>query len=129
MRYLAVACDYDGTLAEDGRVTAATVAALGRLRGSGRKLVLVTGRPVEDLMRLFPQAGLCERVVGENGAVLYQPATRDIKTLAEKPPEKFIDALRKRHVVPLSIGRVIVATSKPQETAVLEAIHDLGLEL
>jgi len=38
------ASDYDRTLAEDGRSAEATVHALGRVRESGRKVVLVTGR-------------------------------------------------------------------------------------
>src|SRR5438552_3869878 len=38
MRYLALACDYDGTLAHDGRVSASTVSALESLLASGRRL-------------------------------------------------------------------------------------------
>src|SRR4029453_9796787 len=49
MRYLALCTDYDGTIAHDGRVDAPTIAALEELRASGRKLVLVTGRQIEDL--------------------------------------------------------------------------------
>jgi hydroxymethylpyrimidine pyrophosphatase-like HAD family hydrolase len=43
-RYRALAADYDGTLAEDGRLTDRTVNALQRLRDTGRALFLVTGR-------------------------------------------------------------------------------------
>ena len=46
MRYLALACDYDGTLASDGQVSIGTLAALQRLLASGRKLILVSGRAV-----------------------------------------------------------------------------------
>jgi len=45
MRYLALACDYDGTLACDGRVSDVALTALQRFRASGRKVILVTGRP------------------------------------------------------------------------------------
>jgi hypothetical protein len=128
MRYLALACDYDGTLATDGRVPAITLEAIPRLRASGRKLVLVTGRELDDLIAVFPHVDICEWVVAENGAVLYRPATREEKCLAEPPPPVFIQELRKRRVAPLSIGRVIVATWQPHETTVLEAIRDLGLE-
>ena len=44
MRYLALACDYDGTLATDGRVDGDTVEALEKVLASGRKLILVTCR-------------------------------------------------------------------------------------
>lgn len=128
MRYLVLATDYDGTLAHDGRVDEQTLAALNRLRHSGRKLVLVTGRHLEDLLHVFPQINLCEWVVVENGALLYQPATRQIKPLGDPPPEEFVKALQERGVDPLAMGRVIVATWHPHETTVLEVIRDLGLE-
>jgi HAD superfamily hydrolase (TIGR01484 family) len=129
MRYIALACDYDGTLARDGRVPGATVAALERVRASGRKLLLVTGRQLEDLGSMFDRLDLFERVVAENGALLFHPADREQRVLAEPPPEAFVDGLRRLGVEPLAVGRVIVATSRPRETEVLAAIRDLGLEL
>ncbi len=129
MRYLALCCDYDGTLAHDGRVDAATLGGLERLLASGRRLVLVTGRELPDLQRIFPHLELFERVVAENGAVLYRPATREEKALAQAPPAAFVERLRRRGVAPLSAGRVVVATWRPHEHAVLQAIRELGLEL
>lgn len=129
MRYLALACDYDGTLAHHGQVDADSLAALGRVRESGRKLILVTGRQLEDLLTVFPHVGLFERVVAENGALLYRPATRETKPLGEPPPKEFIAALAARGVAPLSAGQVIVATWEPHETAVVAVIRDLGIEL
>jgi len=129
MRYLALCCDYDGTLATDGRVFPDTVRALERLIASGRRLVLVTGRELDDLQRVCPRLDLFEYVVAENGALLYQPALSTETPLATRPAEAFISALRERGVSPMSVGRVIVATWEPHETAVLETIRDLGLEL
>ncbi|MDQ6734308.1 MAG: HAD family hydrolase, partial [Nitrospirota bacterium] len=129
MRYLALAADYDGTLATDGRVDAETVAALEQLIASGRKLILVTGRQLDELLEVFPQISLCARVVAENGALLYRPATREHKALGQSPPESFVQALQARLVSPLSVGHSIVATVHPHETTVLEVIRDLGLEL
>jgi HAD superfamily hydrolase (TIGR01484 family) len=129
MRYVALACDYDGTLAHHGRVDQPTLAALERLLASGRKLVLVTGRELDDLQKTFDHFELFEWVVAENGALLYRPANKEAVLLGERPPDRFLEALRARGVAPLSAGRVIVATWHPHETAVLEAIRDLGLEL
>jgi hydroxymethylpyrimidine pyrophosphatase-like HAD family hydrolase len=129
MRYLALACDYDGTLAQDGLVSAATLAALEKLRATGRKLILVTGRELGELLSIFPGVRLFEQVVAENGALLYEPKTRAVKILAQGPSPAFVDALRQRNVAPLSVGRVIVASWKPHEMAVLETIRDLGLDL
>ena len=129
MRYHVLATDYDGTLARDGRVDDATIDALVRVRRSGRKLVLVTGRELEDLTRVFPRLDLFDLVVAENGALVHRPATHESRVLAEPPPAPFVDALRARGVAPLSTGHVIVATWQPHEEAVLEVIRSLGLEL
>jgi len=128
MRYLALACDYDGTLARAGRVADATIAALKKLRASGRKLILVTGRELEDLLRVFPRSDLLDWVVAENGCLLYRPATQEQLPLHEPMPSKFIETLQARGV-PLTVGKVICATWVPHEGAVLEAIRECGLEL
>jgi hypothetical protein len=49
--------------------------------------------------------------------------------LSKSPPRQFVDLLRERGVTPLSVGRVVVATSEPNDGVVLRAIRDLGLEL
>lgn len=129
MRFMVLACDYDGTLAHHGRVDQATVHALERCIESGRKLVLVTGRELPELQGIFPQLSLFDWVVAENGGLLFRPATKTETPLAEAPSEEFVATLRKRGVDRVSTGRVIVATWEPHETTVLESIRDLGLEL
>jgi len=129
MRYHVLATDYDGTIAHHGRVDAPTLAALEELRRSGRKLVLVTGRLLEDLQTVFPRTGLFDHIVAENGALLHRPATQETRLLGEAPPARFVEMLRERGVAPLAVGHVIVATWHPHEDAVLEAIRSCGLEL
>ena len=129
MRYLALACDYDGTLAHGGRVSNKTISALERLRASGRKLIMVTGRELQDLLSVFPRIDLFDWVVAENGCLLYRPSTQEKKPLGDPPPAKFVLELQKRKVEPLSVGQCIVATRTPHETIVLEVIRRLGLEL
>ncbi|HYV36898.1 MAG TPA: HAD family hydrolase [Gemmataceae bacterium] len=129
MHIQVLACDYDGTLAHDGHVTPSTVAALERFLATGRKLVLVTGRQLDELSAIFPEIRLFVGVVAENGALLYYPATKVEKLLADAPTAAFVQALRDRKVAPFGIGRVIVASWKPNEIAILEAIRDLGLDL
>src|SRR5215471_21834995 len=129
MRYHALACDYDGTIAWDGVVSPQTIEALQEVRKSGRKLILVTGRELDDLSRVFPQVDLFDRVVAENGALLYRPATREERTLGERPPEEFVRELIRRGAERVSVGRVIVATWRPHETTAVEVIRDFGLEL
>ena len=81
MRYLALCTDYDGTIAHHGTVDSATIAALEKLRASGRRLLLVTGREIDDLQRVFDRLDLFERVVAENGALIYRPASREERVL------------------------------------------------
>lgn len=129
MRYIALAVDYDGTIATHGLVDEATREALRRLKGSGRRLLLVTGRELEDLERVFDELDLFDRIVAENGAVLSRPSSKEVVPLAEPPPPDFVERLVAAGVAPLSVGHVIVATWEPNEEAVLAAIRDLGLEL
>jgi len=129
VRYVALITDYDGTAALHGRVDDATLRALEQVRASGRRLVMVTGRLIDDLIRVCPQVDLFDRIVAENGAVNYDPRTRAMHALGERPPSEFIQELRRRGVTPLSSGHVIVSTWHPQETTVLEVIRELQLEL
>ncbi|HLH31472.1 MAG TPA: HAD-IIB family hydrolase, partial [Terriglobia bacterium] len=129
MRYHALACDYDGTIAWDSRVSDLTIQALEEVRKSGRKVILVTGRELDDLFEVFPRVELFDRIVAENGALLYRPETREERPLAERPPDAFVEELIRRGAERVSVGRVIVATWRPHETTAVEVIRDLGLEL
>jgi hydroxymethylpyrimidine pyrophosphatase-like HAD family hydrolase len=129
MRYFCLICDYDGTIAHDGRCAPSTVEALKRVRASGRRLILATGRQFGELEAIFPEYKIFDRVVAENGALLYRPASKDCKKLAEPAAAEFIKELRRRGVYPLSVGECIVATWHPFETTVLDVIREMGLEL
>jgi len=127
MRYLALATDYDGTLATNGVVNDATVRSLEKLKASGRKLLMVTGRHLPDLQRVLQKLELFDRVVAENGALLYNPASREEKVLAETPKEEFLEALRAAGVI-FDVGHCIVASWTPSEVAILEVIKRMGLD-
>jgi hydroxymethylpyrimidine pyrophosphatase-like HAD family hydrolase len=128
LRYLALATDYDGTIAHDGRVEDSTVKALERLKESDRRVVLVTGRTLGDLERVFPHLDLFDRVVAENGLVIHRPRSKETVDLAGSPREELLDALRARDV-PFRVGHSIIGLDRPHEVAALEAIRDVGLEL
>lgn len=126
MRFLALAADYDGTLATRGRVDAIVLPALDRLRASGRKLLLVTGRELRDLLKVFPEAALFDRVVAENGALLYRPSTKEEVALCGPPDPGLLAAMRGLGV-PFSAGRALIATDDNHHAAVASAIHQLNL--
>lgn len=128
MRYRVLATDYDGTIAHHGVVPDEVVESLKTLKASGRVLLLVTGRELDELKALFPQHILFDLVVAENGALLYDPATLKETRLGDPPPPAFIKELAQRGVQPLSAGRVIVATWEPHQATVLEVIKKFGIE-
>jgi hydroxymethylpyrimidine pyrophosphatase-like HAD family hydrolase len=133
MHCRALAADYDGTLAEEGKVASSTLAAIRRLKRSGRAAILVTGRELDQLVDVFPDLGVFDEVVAENGALLYTPGAPGDEPvecpLSTPPPPEFVAELVRRGVDPVSSGRVIVATWQPHEHVVLDVIRDLGLEL
>ena len=128
MHRTVLACDYDGTLAAEGTMSEATRKALRRLRESGRRLVMVTGRELPDLKRVCPGLDLFDWIVAENGALLYDPRSGEEIPLAPAPPDEFVRALAARNIQPLSVGRVIVATREPYERDVENTIRTLGLK-
>lgn len=129
LKYLAAAFDYDGTLASDGRVFPSTVEALKRLKDSGRKVLMVTGRELDDLLRVFPEVEMFDLVVAENGALIYDPVTKKEQKLTEDCSQALLEALKKRDVKPINHGRCIISTWEPFHQATIDAIKELGLEL
>lgn len=129
MQLLALATDYDGTVAHEGVMDGATITALERLKRSGRKIVLATGRVLPELVDHCPRLDLFDLAVIENGAVVYDPATGGTRMLAVAPPPAFAAELAARGVDPVGTGQVIVATFQPHQDVVQRTIHDLGLSL
>jgi hydroxymethylpyrimidine pyrophosphatase-like HAD family hydrolase len=127
--FLALATDYDGTLASHGLVSPDAIRALEQFKETGRRLILVTGRELEHVREPFPRLAIFDRVVAENGAVIYDPLEKKEIVVGAAPPAAFVKRLRELNVAPLSVGRSIVATWEPHQAVVLEAIRELGLEL
>lgn len=130
MRFRVLACDYDRTIASNGIVSPATLEALARVRQSGRRLLLVTGRTRGQLEPVIGDAGaLFDRIVLENGAVLLDPATGRDRLLCEPVSPGFVDELRRRRAGRIAVGRGIVATDLAHRDRVEAAIALLGLDL
>ena len=127
MKYQVLATDYDGTIAFEGKVEQKTIDALLRLRDSGVHLLLVTGRELADLFNTFDRSDIFDRIVAENGAVLYHPSTQHIDHIASAPPAALVERLT-REQIPFSVGHSVVATVEPHEQTVIAAIRDLALD-
>lgn len=129
-RWRAIATDFDGTLTEGAAaIDPAVIDGLRRLKASARALLLVTGRVLDDLFTVCPVVNMFDRVVAENGAVLYRPATLERITLAGPPDRTLMDRLARRNVSPLSCGDVIVATLTRHHAVVADTIRELGVDL
>jgi hydroxymethylpyrimidine pyrophosphatase-like HAD family hydrolase len=128
MNFLALATDYDGTLARDGRVDDTTIAALEKFLASGRRLILVTGRVLDDLLAVFPRQDLFDWIVAENGALLYCPKTQESHLLTEQVPPGLIERLQSRGVTNIGAGQCIVGTWIEHACTVLETLRDMGLD-
>ncbi len=122
MRYLVLATDYDGTLADQGRVSEKILHELELLKASGRRLILVTGREMKDLVEVFPDYKIIDYIVAENGGLIHEPATGKEQLLGPPPDESFVRALADGGVHPISVGKVIIATWEPHEKTVLDVI-------
>lgn len=123
-----LACDYDGTVADHGHVSREMAATLARVRESGRKLVLVTGRVLPDLRHVCPGVDeMFDAVVAENGAVLYVPSRREVRVLGDAPEPALIEGLRRREV-PHDLGSSVIATLAPFAEESIAAIREAGVE-
>jgi hydroxymethylpyrimidine pyrophosphatase-like HAD family hydrolase len=129
MEYLfrAVALDYDGTIADGGRVNPQVLKAAAELRRRGRRVVLCTGRIMAELQEVFPGAEQhFDAIVAENGAVLCMPGRAD-RPLAVPLPRALATALQERGV-PARSGTVLTATEAVHSHRVLEEVERLGLD-
>src|SRR5256885_6516883 len=123
-----LACDYDGTIADGGRCSPEMAQALARVRESGRKVLLVTGRMLPDLRSVCADIDrMFDAIVAENGALLYFPETREARTLGDPPESALVEELRRRGV-PFDLGSSIVATTEGYADMALAAIRETGVE-
>lgn len=95
-----VLCDLDDTLTFDGRLPSASYAAMESLERSGRRVVVVTGRPAgwcDLIARFWPVAA----VVGENGAFYfrYDRAARRMIRRYQRTEEERAEDRRRLHAL------------------------------
>lgn len=131
-RHLGLCID-DSVLATGGSVRE----ALARLRASGRRSLVVSRRPLPELMsELAGLRHVLDGVVGEAGAVLWLPGTGDIEQLDMTMPAAVRHACSvlgvprgrmvgvgasERCLVPLHECGVVVATADADETMLAHA--------
>ncbi len=107
MRFRVLALDFDGTIAEGGRLDPEVPRVLAELRAEGLVLVLVTGRILNDLRCRLGSLRAFDAVVAEDGAVVAFPRSGTSRRLAPPPPPALLEALRARRL-PFLAGQCLV---------------------
>lgn len=122
-----LACDFDGTIADDGRIAPEVATALSDARAQGIVVILVTGRVLDELRLADVDLGAFDAVVAENGAVVWLPGQARVIQLGGAPPEHFFGELRARGV-PFHAGAVVVGVSDSHAPQVFELVRAFGLD-
>lgn len=128
MKFLALALDYDGTIAAGEVLNPAVRDAIADLRSNNVIVLIVTGRIVEDLRRVAGDLHFVDGVVGENGAVVEFSDSGYSRCFAPVPPPAFLRALSQEGVV-FKAGRAIVEASADEAPRILAIVQRLELPL
>ena len=124
MKFTALALDYDGTIAVDGRFHPAVRQAIGDVRRQGIAVVLVTGRRLADLHQVAGDLTCFDVVVGENGAVLEFPSSGRHVTIGHRPHPGVVRELQRRGVA-VAAGESIIEAEAAAAPIVLDVIRTL----
>jgi hydroxymethylpyrimidine pyrophosphatase-like HAD family hydrolase len=119
-----LAFDFDGTLAENGRVPLALQRALEQLHAAGYALFMVTGRRFGDA-ELGSLEHVFTGILWENGAVLHHTVTDEVYLPFGQVDPRLVEALEVAGM-PLERGRAIVSTTTPHDETVWEVLSDWG---
>lgn len=123
--FKAIALDVDGTIAFHDNLSPDVLAAMKQLRYAGMRIIVVTGRTLAELDRVYPQlAELSDIRVLENGAVMTGSGGH--RLLATRVPQVLRDALTARGIQTQS-GEVLLACSAEHAEVALQEVTRLGV--
>lgn len=123
MKLKALALDYDGTIAHEGRIVPEARAGIAGARKHGLTVLIVTGRTIRDLRSVVGDLTFVDAVVAENGAVVVFPASGRSNVLHEPPSSEFLEELRRRGIQ-FEVGEVVIEAEASASPAALEAIRN-----
>jgi len=124
--YLKVlACDLDGTLAENGGIATETWELLHKVKEKGYTLILVTGRTLNSFGAAGPFAELFEAIVSEDGATIFYPRNDSVVLPFGRISPDLITKLEEMNI-PFERGMAIAATHVPHDEAILDILRDSG---
>jgi len=127
MKFRVLALDYDGTIAQNGKLDPSVKAAILEARVGGLVVVLVTGRILSELSRVAGDLGFLDAIVAENGAVLSFSSGHS-RLIGAPPPAVFLNELRRRRIDFLA-GDCVVESDANLAPQILTVIRQLELPL
>ena len=128
MRFLALALDFDGTIAQNGRLVCSVRPAIANLRAKGIVVLLVTGRRLDDLERVTGGLQFADAVVAEKGAALTAPQSGYVRKLGSPPPGVLLERMRASGIA-FSAGSCLVEADASCATQILQIIQTSELPL
>jgi len=124
MKFSALALDYDGTIAVEGRFHPAVRHAIEEARGRGIVVLLVTGRRLSELQQAAGDLTCFDAIVGENGAVLTFPSNGRLIRIGRRPNPAIVKEI-KRLGVDISVGESVIEAAAEDAPRILDAIRRL----
>lgn len=128
MKCLAVALDFDGTIATNDQLNPTVREAIAGLRSANVVVLIVTGRILSELERVAGNLHFVDAVVAENGAVIHFPDSGYTKVLGDAPPDSLIQAARLEGVS-IRVGSSVVETDAHEASRLLAILQRLELPL
>lgn len=128
MRLSALALDYDGTIAFDDALDESVRAAIGDARARGIRVLIVTGRSLDELRRVAGDLRVVDAVVAENGAVVHFSDNGHTSLLAPPIPPAFTAELERRGI-PSRTGQCLVDAAAADAPRILDVIRATELPL
>ena len=128
MKFLVLALDFDGTIAQHDVLDPEVRKAISELRGRGIVVILVTGRIISDLRRVCGDLHFVDAVVAENGAFIEFPATGYSMSLAACPPAALLQELRNTGIVH-TVGECVIEADSGDAARILGILQRLELPM
>lgn len=128
MKLSVIALDYDGTISRNDRLDPSVRDAIAEARRRGVKVMLVTGRMLDDLRRVAGELRFVDGVVVENGAIVHFPDGGLTTPLAPSIPPAFVSALQQRGI-PFRAGQCLVDADAGAAQELLDVIRQLELPI
>jgi len=128
MRFLAMALDYDGTIAQNDMLDSRVRESIAQLRAQNIIVLIVTGRILSELQRVAGDLHFVDAVVAENGAVIAFPGSGYSKVLGDPAPASLLEALRIAGIA-FKAGQSIVEADANDASRLLAILQRLELPL